>query len=128
MSSQTLKINLRLMIHIYSVTSGCVNGIVVCIVAEKGVHKVHVYNATWFLVTSFGGQRSDDGELDTSSAMMSDQGYIYVGDTKNNCRLSMFTSDSSLIIINHIMNVYTNHIFSPLEAGIYGLTLFLLSR
>ena len=97
MSSQTLKISLRLMIHIYSVTSGCVNGIVVCIVAEKGVHKVHVYNATWFLVTSFGGQRSDDGQLDLpQAAMMSDQGYIYAGDA-NNYHLSMLTSDGQFV-------------------------------
>ena len=89
MSSQTLNINLRLVIHIYSVTSGCVNGIVVCIVAEKGVHKVHLCTMPPGSLEDIGGQRSDDGQLDLpQAAMMSDQGYIYVGDA-NNYHLSM---------------------------------------
>ena len=90
MSSQTLKRQVKLS-GVFSVTSGCFNGSVVYIVTEIAAQKIHVYNSTWSILTSFGGLGSGNGQLDSPrSTCISDQGYIYVADA-NNHRVSMFT-------------------------------------
>ena len=121
MSSQTLKVNLKSSNNVHSVTSGCVNGSVVYIVSEPRARKVHVYNATWSLLTSFGGQGSGYGQLDSPcAAVISDQGYIYVGD-HNNYRVSMFTSDGQFV--KHILTYekpYYEQTHKPYSLSVRG--------
>ena len=96
-SSQTLKYRVSNLRGAVSVIPGCVDGNVVYVVTERDAHKVHVYNATWSLMTSFGGKGTGNGQLNGPfSAVMSDQSYIFVSDYFN-YRVSMFTSDGQFI-------------------------------
>ena len=96
-SSQTKKVLVENLNRPSSVSPGCINGSVVYIVTERDAHKVHVYNASWSLITSFGGYGTGDGQLNgPRSSVMSDQGYIYVTDYEN-YRVSMFTSDGQFV-------------------------------
>ena len=100
-SSQTRKLNVEGLHGVFSVTSGCVNGSVVYIVPETATHKVYVYNASWSCITWFGGWGSGDGQLvNPFSAVISDEGHIYVADF-GNYRVSMFTSDGQFV--EHIL-------------------------
>ena len=100
-SSQTRKLNVEGLHGAYSVSSGCVNGSVVYIVPEVRTHKVHVYNASWSHIASFGGWGSQNGQLkDPYSAVISDRGYIYVANF-DNYHVSMFTSDGQFV--KHIL-------------------------
>ena len=100
LSSQTLKVNVKGLSGVYSVTSGCVNGSVVYIVSECQTHKVHVYNGSWSLITSFGGQGSGNGQLYNPFSAVMSQGHIFVADY-DNYRVSMFTSDGQFV--KHIL-------------------------
>ena len=96
-SSQTLQTRLKNLGGSVSVTHGCVDGNVVYVVTERGPCMVHVYNATWSLMKSFGGKGTDNGQLDGPfSAVMSNHGYIFVSDYFNS-RVSMFTSDGQFL-------------------------------
>ena len=99
-SSQTLKVNLKGLSKVYSVSSGCVNGSVVYIVSECQTHKVHVYNGSWSLITSFGGQGSGNGQLYNPYSAYMSQGHIFVADFEN-YRVSMFNSDGQFV--KHIL-------------------------
>ena len=95
-TSQTLTTNVELSAP-RSANHGCINGNVVYIVSNFGHAKIHVYNSSWSLITSFGGYGSDDDQFRyLYSAVMSDQGYIFAADGGNS-RLSMFTSDGQFI-------------------------------
>ena len=95
-SSQTRTTNVELSAP-RSANHGCIDGNVVYIVSNFGHAKVHVYNSSWSLITSFGGWGNDDGQFRyLYSAVMSDQGYIFAADGGNS-RLSMFTSDGQFI-------------------------------
>ena len=92
-SSQTLKLRVNNLNWPTSVTHGCVNGSVVYVVCERSAHKVHVYNATWSLVSSFGVYGTGNGQLyDPLSAVIFNQSYIFVTDSMN-YRVSIFTLD-----------------------------------
>ena len=96
-SSKILKSHVTNLKGAVSVTPGCVDGNVVYVVTERDAHKVHVYDATWSLMTSFGGKGTDNSQLNGPfSAVMSDQSYIFVSDYFN-YRVSMFTSDGQFI-------------------------------
>ena len=95
-SSQTLTPRVNNLYRPLSVTRGCVDGSVVYVVCHRDAPKVHVYNASWSVITSFGGFETGDGQQDSPrSAVMSD-GYIYLADTWNS-RVSMFTSDGQFV-------------------------------
>ena len=101
-SSQTVKLHVNNLNFPISANRGCVDGSVVYVVCERSAHKVHVYNVSWSLVTSFGSYGVGDGQMIRPEAtVMSDQGYIFVADTQNH-RVSMFTSDGQFV--NHIIN------------------------
>ena len=99
-SSQTLQVNVKGLSGVYSVSSGCVNGSVVYIVSECQTHKVHVYNGSWSLLTSFGGQGSGNGQLYNPYSAVMSQGHIFVADY-DNYRVSKFTSDGQFV--KHIL-------------------------
>ena len=85
MSSETLKLRDNNLNWPLSVTYGCVDGSVVFVVCERSAHKIHVYNANWSLIISFGEYGSGDGQLDNPrSALMNNQGYIFVTNSLNN--------------------------------------------
>ena len=95
-SSQTLKLHVNNLNYPTSVTHGCVDGSVVYVVCERSADKVHVYNTSWSIITSFGGSGSGDGQLyRPRSAVMSD-GYFIVADSWN-YRVSIFTSDGQFV-------------------------------
>ena len=92
-SSQALQLRINNLNYPSSVTQGCVDGNVVYVVCERNAYKIHVYNETWSLVSSFGVYGVANGQLyNPHSAVISYQGYIFVTDSLNN-RVSMFTSD-----------------------------------
>ena len=96
-SSQTLQLRVNNLNVPRSVTHGCVDGSVVYVVCETQAHKVHVYNAGWSLVSSFGEFGTGNGQLYYPHvAVVSDQGYIFVTDTRN-YRVSMSTSDGQFV-------------------------------
>ena len=96
-SSDSMKPHVKNLGGSVSVSPGCLDGNVVYVVTERGPSMVHVYNATWSLMTSFGGRGTDNGQLDGPfSAVMSDEGYIFVSDYFNS-RVSMFTSDGQFL-------------------------------
>ena len=96
-SSQTLKYRVSNLRGAVSVAPGCVDGNVVYVVTERATCMVHVYNATWSHMTSFGSKGTGNGQLDGPfAAIMCDQGYIFVSDYYN-YRVSMFTSDGQFI-------------------------------
>ena len=100
-SSKTRKLNVKGLHGVYSVSSGCVNGSVVYIVSECSTHKVHVYNASWSRIASFGGRKSGVVKFGRPfSAAMSEQGHIYVAD-HDHFRVSMFTSNGQFV--KHIL-------------------------
>ena len=95
-SSQTLKLHVKSLNGPTSVTHGCVDGSVVYVVCERSADKVHVYNASWSLITSFGEYGTSNGQLyRPRSAVMSD-GYFIVADYWN-YRVSIFTSDGQFV-------------------------------
>ena len=96
-SSKTKKVRVDNLNKPSSVTPGCVDGSVVYVVNDLVAHKVHVYNASWSLVKSFGEQGKGSGQLYYPHvAVMSDQGYIFVAENMNH-RVSMFTSDGQFV-------------------------------
>ena len=98
-SSETLKLRVDSLNAPSSVTHGCVDGSVVYVVCEhtKFAPMVHLYNASWSLITSFGSYGTGDGQLRYPySAVMTDHGSIIVGDYSN-ARVSMFTSDGRFV-------------------------------
>ena len=95
-SSQTLKLRVNNLNGPLSVTHGCVDGSVVYVVCEYNAHKVHVYNTSWSIITSFGGYGSGDGQLQLPYSAVMSNGYIFVADFRNN-RVSMFTSDGQFV-------------------------------
>ena len=107
-SSQTQKLHVDNLNFPFSVTHGCLNGSVVHIVAENLPPQIKIYDATWFLVRSFGSMGSDDGQLNgPTAAVMSDEGSIFVADYWNS-RVSVFTSDGQFVehIISHAAPYY----------------------
>ena len=105
--SQTMKVLVENLNKPYSVTPACINCSIVYVVTERDAHKVHVYNASWSLMTSFGGFGTGDGQLNTPrSSVMSDKGHIYVADYQN-YRVSMFTSDG--LFVKHIITYYESN-------------------
>ena len=96
-SSQTKKVHVDNLNRPVTVTRGCVNASAVYVVTVCYGHKVHVYNATWSLITSLGGLGWENGKLNNPySALMLDDGYIFVAD-RNNHRVSIFTSDGQFV-------------------------------
>ena len=70
---------------------------VVYVVCERKAHKVHVYNASWSLISSLGSCGTGNGQLyQPRSAVRSDKGYILVADYTNS-HVSMFTSDGQFV-------------------------------
>ena len=106
-SSQTLNVLVENLNKPYSVTPACINCSIVYVVTERDAHKVHIYNASWSLMTSFGGFGTGDGQLNTPrSSVMSDKGHIYVADYQN-YRVSMFRSDG--LFVKHIITYYESN-------------------
>ena len=95
-SSQTLKLHVNNLSGPLSVTYGCVDGSVVYVVCESSADKVHVYNTSWSIITSFGGSGSGDGQLKYPTSAVMSNGYIFVVDY-GNYRVSMFTSDGQFV-------------------------------
>ena len=96
-SSQTRKVHVDNLDRPMTITFGCINGSVVYVVSDHRAHKVYVYNSTWSLITSFGGLGSSNGQLNNPlSAVISDQGHIFVTD-RDNHRVSIFTSDGQFV-------------------------------
>ena len=95
-SSQTLRLRVNNLNGPFSETHGCVDGSVVYVVCERYTYKVHVYNTSWSIITSFGGYGSGDGQLKSPHSAVMSNGYIFVADTENN-RVSMFPSDGQFV-------------------------------
>ena len=95
--SQSLKLHVNNLNSPTSATHGCADGNVVYVVTEQNPPKVHVYNTTWSLITSFGVFGTGYGQMkDPFSAVISDEGYIFVADYLNS-RVSIFTSDGQFV-------------------------------
>ena len=116
-SSQTKKALVENLNRPSSVSPGCINGSVVYVLTERDAHKVHVYNSSWSLMTSFGAYGTGDGQLNVPCAsVMSEQGYIYVSDLEN-YRVSMFTSNGQFV--KHILTYYESN-ERPMNLSVRG--------
>ena len=58
---------------------------------------INVYNSSWYLVSSFGGEGAGDGDLNSlTAAILSSNETILVSDTSNN-RISVFATKGDFL-------------------------------
>ena len=87
------------------------------VVCEEQHHQVHVYNSTWSLYKTLGGEGSDDGQLDRPvTAIGLPDGSVIISDQYNN-RVSLFNIQGRFV--RHILTQsdgvkpYICHVYKP---------------